>query len=206
MKIRNAGIMLFFAVFCLSFAGCGGRSPATMYYAMQSDISAPGTSNLSGNKEVALYKVDIPAYLDRNSIVSRDPDGVRLSIAEYHQWAEPVDRGVRRVLSETLAPVVLGNGGVLLASNDSTSSASIRVYVDIQRLDGTLNGDAVLSASFTVRDRDEKVLSRGLFSESEAAGQTYDSMVAAESRLLVKFGKSMAPRILSAMGVKSAKR
>lgn len=192
-------------VMLLSFtmlSGCMGRSPATTYYILDSGLSTPSleADKTDSRPRLQLRRVDIPGYLDRNAIVTRDTGGVRLNLAEFHNWAESLSGGMQRVLGEVLTPQLLERG-VLLQPLDDDARGPLQIFVQIQRFDGTLGGEVVLDARWTLRDSDDKTVARGAFVDKETAGATYDSLVQAQSELLRKLGHSMVEPV-----VKGAKK
>lgn len=169
--------------------GCGGRSPATYYYVL--DSSQPIVEAVQ-NKKAALQlrKVDIPTYLDRNSIVTRSQSGVQVTLSEYHKWAESLSNGMQRVLAEALAPP-LAEKGIALEPMDDHSRDSLQLFVQVLRFDGALNADTVLEVRWSLRTSDDNIVVQGSFMERDPAGGTYETLVKAQSALLVRFGQSL---------------
>ena len=190
------GLLLFLLAL---LSGCV-RSPATSYYILDSGQTTPALREDQPDKRprVQLRRVDIPAYLDRNAIVTREKDGVRLTLAEFHAWAESLAGGSQRVLSEVLTPLLLEKG-ILLQSLDDDVRGPLQIFIQVQRFDGTLGGDVVLDARWTLRDSDDKSVARGSVVDREPAGASYDSMVLAQSRLLDRMGQSMAEPLAKAV-------
>ena len=186
-------VALVLLLFCGLNAGCASRSPATNYYILDSGESTPSLRESKPDKRprVQLRRVDIPGYLDRNAIVTRDAGGVRLTLAEFHAWAESLGGGAQRVLSEVLTPLLLERG-VLLQAMDDDVRGPLQLFVQVQRFDGILGGEAVLDARWTLRNEDDKSIARGGFVDREPAGNSYDSLVLAQSQLLRRLGQALA--------------
>ncbi|QIB66670.1 PqiC family protein [Kineobactrum salinum] len=85
-------------VLALLLVGCGS-SPRNNYYVLSAETQAP-----SGNQEPSLGigPVEIPEYLNRNSLVYRDGSN-QLLIASFERWAEPLADGIQRVLGLNLS-------------------------------------------------------------------------------------------------------
>lgn len=187
------------ATCCLFFAaGCGGRSAPTTYYMLNSGTPTPRIENVSA-PALQLRRVDIPGYLDRNAVVTRDGGGVRLTLAEFHKWAEPLSGGMQRVLTEVMTPLLLERG-VLLEPLDDDSKGPLQIFVEVLRFDGTMGQETTLETRWTLRDSEDRTVARGSFVESEAAGESYEALVQAQSRLMVCFGKALAPKLAEAAG------
>ena len=184
------------ALLCLGclMVGCT-RTPDTTWYILQSNAVQPSLTQLKGAR-VQLRKVDIPAYLDRNAIVTRE-GGVRLRLAEYDAWAEPLGSGMQRALADCLAPL-LQEQNVLLQALDDDSTGPLQLFVQVQRFDGTLGAEATLDARWSLRNTDDRALARGSFHASEGAGDTYESLVRAQSHLVERLGRDIADPVAEA--------
>ncbi len=197
-------ICLIMCCICM-LAACGGRSAVTTFYVLDSGESTPvlaldeaDSKKKKSMPKMQLRQIDIPQYLDRDALVSREADGVRLHLAEFNSWGESLSNGSRRVMAEVLTPLLIDQG-VLLQPLDDDSLGPWQIFVQIQRFDGPLNGDVVLDARWTVRSRYDTVLVSGAFVDKEPAGLTYTTMVQAQSALLKKMATAMAEPITDAV-------
>ncbi len=186
----------------LLLTACSMRSPETTFYILDSGESTPialgNNKDLEKMPTLQLVQVDMPKYLDRNSIVTRDSNGVRLNMASFDSWAEPVESGATRVMAEVLTPLLLKQN-VLLQPLDNDSLTPLQIFVQVQRFDGTIGQSVTLDARWTVRDRRDDIIVSGAFVNQAAAGQDYTSLVQAHSVLLKQLAKSMAEPIATAL-------
>lgn len=171
-----------------------GRSTPTQFYLLESSIGSMRVDSLPATS-LRIPQVETPAYLNRNNIVSRVAGKTQLILADFHLWAEPVGNGVRRVVEEVLtAPLLEKNINVLPANTEERGDYVL--LLDLQRLDGNFNEKAVLECYWTLLNRDDKPLGRGIFSaEEEVDGADYNILVAAESRLARDFGLYLAEKL-----------
>ena len=73
---------------------------------------------------------------------------------------------------------------------------NIILLVDLQRLDGNFDSKAVLEARWTLKNRHDDVIARGIYADAEpVAGKTYDVLTAAESRMVRRLGEHLATRL-----------
>ncbi len=199
-------IHLSLSLLCLCLlTACGGRSATPTFFVLDSGEATPvmALDNTNGKKKnsmpkMQLRQIDIPQYLDRDALVSREADGVRLLLAEFDSWGESLSSGTRRVMAEVLTPLLIDQG-VLLQPLDDDSLGPWQIFVQIQRFDGPLNGDVVLDARWTVRSRYDTVLVSGAFVDKAPAGLTYTTMVQAQSALLKKMATAMAQPMADAV-------
>lgn len=171
-----------------------GRSTPTNYYLLESSLGPVQADGLPA-KSLRVAQVSVPEYLDRSGIVSRVDGQTQLIVAQFHAWAEPVSNGVRRVTQEVLTPPLLAGGINVLPSGDE-SSGDFTLLLDVQRLDGNFDDKAVLETRWTLRDRDNAILGRGIYaSEEMVRGKTYDLLVGAESRLVRRMADYLAKKL-----------
>lgn len=204
---------LLLAACCMLLSGCiGGSSAATRFYLLSPPPGgAPGVTGVTGTPgaigasgapvsgesgqraRLAVGPVNVASYLDRPQIVTREGDGVRLSLAEFDRWAEPLSESLPRVLAENVSRS-LGGDRVLVFPGARAEDADMHVAVDVMRLDGAPGGVVVLDAWWVLLDRSATPLRRGRFVERKAAGGDYASLVAAQGEL----AKSLADVIAGA--------
>lgn len=188
----NRGLFFLLLAF-FSLAACG-RSTPTNYYLLESSLGPMKADNLPA-KTLRVAQVEVPSYLNRNNIVSRVKGQTKLILAEFHLWAEPVSNGVRRVVEEVLTAPMLGNGINVLPSGTEERGDFV-LLIDVQRLDGNFDEKAVLESRWTLLDKRDRPIGRGIFSAEEMVqGANYDVLVNAESGLVRAFGKYLAQQL-----------
>lgn len=180
---------------CLLLSGCAGSSAATRFYLLS---PPPGDSvramPAAPQVKVAVGPVSVASYLDRPQIVTREGDGVRLALAEFDRWAEPLAESLPRVLAEDISRV-LGGGQVLVYPGAHADDADIRVAVDVNRLDGSLGGSVVLDVWWALLDRSGATLRRGRMVERRPAGDDYAAMVGAQGMLAAALADTVAAAV-----------
>jgi len=187
MKNYHVFPAVVFALLCLT--GCAGRSPQPSYYLLREE--QPVVAPLPGNRPaVVLHQFVLPSYLDRESLVLRTNDAVEIVVAAYHLWAEPLNKAAPRLLEESMRPL-LQEKGLNLLWQDGVDAA-LQVDVALLRLDGAPGSSATISARWRIVDREGSLLAQGLFTRERNAGDSYESMVRALSRLLAEFGGALA--------------
>lgn len=182
--------LLVYSTLFMALLACG-RSTPTNYYLLESGIEPIQASRLPATT-LRVAQVEAPAYLNRNNIVSRVKGETKLILAEFHLWAEPVTNGVRRVVEETLTRPLLESGITVLPTG-TESGGDYVLLLDLQRLDGNFNEKAVLECRWTLLNRDENPVERGIFAAEELVnGADYNVLVGAESSLVKKMGSQLA--------------
>jgi len=186
MKTYQAFPVVLFALACLT--ACSGRSPQPKYYLLGEE--QPVVVPLPGNRPaIVLHQFSLPSYLDRDSLVLRSDGSVQVVVAEYHLWAEPLNKAAPRLLEETMRPILQEKGLNLLWRD--TADADLLVDVALLRLDGAPGSSAAISARWRIVDSTGVLLAQGLFTRETDAGDSHASMVRALSRLLADFGRAL---------------
>ena len=187
MKQYGVFPIVLLALACLT--ACGGRSPQPKYYLLGEE--QPVVAPLPGDRPaLALHQVSLPSYLDRDALVLRSGGAVQIAVAEYHLWAESLNKAVPRLLEETMRPLLQEKGLNLLWSD--AADAALKMDVALLRLDGAPGSSAEISARWRIFGREGALLAQGAFTREMDAGDSYESMVRALSRLLADFGQALA--------------
>ena len=193
-------ILYTFLALTVLLAACG-RSTPTNYYLLESRLTPVSADSLP-SKSLRVAPVNVPEYLDCDGIVSRVGESTQLIVAQFHSWGEPLSHGVRRVTREVLTRPMLQSGVNVLPAGDE-STADYVLYLDIQRLDGNFDQKAVLDVRWTLRNKFNEVLARGIVVDEETvAGKGYDVLTAAESRLVQRMAEHLAQRLPGLTGGK----
>ena len=188
----------------LALAGClGGYSPTTNFY-MLSPLSPyqAGTSPASAEDRIhiGLETVVIAEYLNRNEIIL-NLDNTIYRLAEFNQWAEPLDENLTRVLEENLTNLLQGDSIEVFLISESTIPLDYRLEVDVLRLDGNLGSQVALVAQWALLETGEDglILMRRSKYQELAADETVKELVLAKSRMLENLSRDMAAAIKKAI-------
>lgn len=130
--------------------------------------------------------VTMPGYLERTQIVTRDPDGVGIHVDDFARWGEQLSLGVSRLLCESLS--AHGRPAVSLRTGTRVKE---RLVVEVLRFDGTPGATAVLDALWTLQSHG-KALASGHTVLEEDAGESQESLVRAQSKLVFELGAEIA--------------
>lgn len=126
---RNSLIMVLL-VGTLSLVGCLNFKPKvdpTRFYTLS---SVPmNQRQCDTGKIIGVARVVIPDYLDRSKIVAEIQEN-EFVIAEFHTWADSLDRGMTRVIVENLSCQLPG-ASVLAAPWRSLVKPDMELYVHV---------------------------------------------------------------------------
>jgi uncharacterized lipoprotein YmbA len=184
----------------LALAGClGGQSAPTNFYMLSPlSPSSAGTATASAEARIhiGLETVVIAEYLNRNEIVL-NLDNTIFQLAEFNQWAEPLDANLTRVLAENLTNLLHDDSITVFPASESSIPLDYRLEVDVLRLDGNLGGQVTLISQWALLEAEEddlKLMRRSKYQEP-AADNTYKGLVLAQSRTVEKLTRDIAAAI-----------
>jgi len=177
--------------------GEGTTQPTSFYVLRTIDEAEGGKEPLPGREglSVGVGPVQLAAYLKRPHIVTIGT-GNEVRLSDFDRWAEPLEDGITRVLSENLS-LLLGTNRVASHSPRSLMDPQVTVTVKVVRLDGSLGGDVLLSARWSLIDRksDKVLLTRRSTYRHTVEGGDYGALVAAENRALEDLCREIAAAI-----------
>ena len=214
MNIKYSMRLLFILlVLVYLMAGCtlmGGTQRPTRNYVLSSlyneDPPARPVADLH-EAAVLVGPVRLASYLDRSDIVIRDSQN-QILLADFSQWAGPLQENFSRVLAENLS-VLLTTDRVDIFPGARAMSFDFNVTADVNRFDGLPGEKADLRVRWTILDNSRKNI---LYEKSTVLSQTIEhegveALIAAESRMLANLSREIAEAIkVLADGKKPAKK
>ena len=121
-------------VLVLALAGClVGQSPPTNFYLLSPMSPSPaGNQPASGAApiHIGLETVVIAEYLNRNEIVL-NLDNTVYQLAEFNQWAEPLDDNLTRVLETNLTRLLHADSIEIFMASQSSILLDYRLEIDV---------------------------------------------------------------------------
>jgi uncharacterized lipoprotein YmbA len=124
---------------------CGGTPATRTHYLLRAE-AVEQAGSVDAPHRVGLGRVVVAPYLDQSGmVVEIDPGQVRA--ARQHEWAEPLEEGLRSYLRAEISTALgfeVGLGRIERLPWDYT----IDVYID--RLHGTLGGRALIDAGYRI--------------------------------------------------------
>lgn len=172
----------------LLLAACLSRSPDSAFYSLET--IAPAQPLSQRKMTVAVNRAVVPSYLDKPQIVMRDADGVELQISEYERWGDTLSSMLARVTADDLG-LLLPNAQIR-PQNFMPQTYQYYLTLEVNRMDGTWNKQAVLDVWWTISNNYNKVYKRGRSSLSAPMGKSYEEYVQIQSKLLAEAAAQIA--------------
>lgn len=188
-KYSNRFIML-----CLSALLTACASAPTQFYTLES-LSRPTAANAIASAKkllIGIGPLTLPALLDRRGIVTRAENN-SVQIAEFDQWAAPLQNNVIAVISKNVA--TLQPDAIVRAYPWSVyGNVDYRVIIDMTRFDTQLGKSANLEASWAIMEEtNHTIVSNGQTKlQQPLHDASYNSAAQALSKLLGDFSQQLS--------------
>ncbi len=179
---------LMLLVFVGLLTACGGAGDN--YYRLSATAPASRGASASG-LSVAIGPVTLPSYIDRSEIVFASGPN-EFQIPSNALWIGSLQENIARTVASDLGHL-LGSSNVR-ASREAGFKPRYRVALDLRQFHGISGQEAILDLSWRIQDgASGETLSRHSANFREPIiGDGYDSLVAAESRLLAQAATAIA--------------
>src|SRR5690554_4201073 len=161
-RISSFRPLLVLAVPLLAVLATGGclapRSGGTPDYYLLTALSSPGQPVLA-DATLGVGPVRVAPFLDRPQLVTHDRAG-GITLRERQRWAEPLDRGIQRVMVQNLTLLTGANTRNFPWTRTTIPDQALRLDVLDFNHDGA--GSAVLEVSWVLEDlKRHKLLATG---------------------------------------------
>lgn len=205
MKRRpSAQVILVGGLALVSAGACSIKSetaPSHFYMlrSLPTDASSSATQG-AGGPVLVLGPVRVASYLDRPQIVTKG-SGSEVKLSEFERWAEPLKDNVKAVLASNLS-VLVPTERISFYPARLPPDVDLRIAVEVLRFDGSLGGDAVLEARWSLfgSDAEEPILTKRSRFEHATGGPGYDAFVEALNRALEALSREVAQEVRRAVG------
>src|SRR3954470_5352521 len=188
----------------LAMTGCLGSSRPSRFYTLSPAQIRDGPGSTATDATLAIGPIEIPAYVDRQQIVTRSGTN-ELVVAEFDRWGGSLDSEISGSLVATLRER-LASQKVAVAPWRSAilsgASARYRTAVSVSRFDGIPGQSVILQGRWELIEqsggKEESLGVREATVTEKIEGESYDALVAAMQRALVRFGQEMGDTVAAA--------
>lgn len=177
-------------------AGCAGTTAPSRFYSLTNDL--PPVPEDGSGLTLALGPIDLPHYLDRPQLVTRDGTH-SLHVDEFNRWGGTLEEEMQRLLAAQLM-AKLQTQRVFAYPSRIVADTDYRLALAVQGFDGRLGGEVALDVGWSLfDDRSGELLRvRQARYRDQAAAGDYAAYVAALGRLLIRLGDDLAATVRQA--------
>ncbi|HYL99554.1 MAG TPA: PqiC family protein, partial [Blastocatellia bacterium] len=112
--------------------------------------AANAASTPASSLSIGVGPIDFPDYLRRAEVVTRTAPN-QIDLAEQRRWAEPLDKGFTRALSENLAHL-LNTQKIEKYPWPRNTQIDYQIAVDVQTFETSSDGKSELIARWTIKN------------------------------------------------------
>ncbi len=172
--------------------GCTGTSKPANFYMLHAAAQNPTAAS---NFAIGIGPVKLPQYLIRPQIVTRKTN-YELHIAEFERWAGSLKQDITRVVTENIS-TLLDNDLVVMHPWRRSTLLDYQVEIIVLHFDGKLGNNASMKVRWAIfSDAGNKmILQKSALIEDKPKDDTYNGLVAAWSRILMKLSTEIATEI-----------
>lgn len=171
----------------LGLAGCSVHQPVSLY---QLDSGTPAQPAQSSGMAVLLGPVLIADYLQRETLLQRQPDG-SLQASTDGRWAGSLSSDISQLLLRQVAGQ-LDSQRVVLAPATLGFTPDVQVLLSITRLDSGESQPAVLDAQWRLIDRRGQVRDNRIIHLQEQHAGSTAAQVQAQGVLLQRLAEQLS--------------
>jgi uncharacterized lipoprotein YmbA len=183
-----------FFLLCVSALLSACASTPTNFYTLEAQSRSPAVNTSTGvtKQLIGIGPLSMPALLDRRGFVTRTENN-SVQIAEFDQWAAPLQNNVLAVLSKNVA-TLLPNAIVRAYPWSVYGSVDYRVIIDITRFDTQPGKSANLEASWAImEEKNHMIISNGQTRlQQPLSDASYNHAAQALSKLLSEFSQQLS--------------
>lgn len=191
-----------------ALTGCA-RSAPTRFYRLtpledggRSRVRAPAETR----RTLQVEEVALPRWLERGTVATAS-EGSETAFSEFHRWGGPLDRLMADALLVTLSQG-LPAFNVVGRRMDHDLEPDLVLRVEVMDLSGTLGGEAVLEARWSLRRvSDGEMLSFRVFEGGTKVGEDDPGeIVRAVNRLWDEMSRDMMDRMMEDLSARDRVR
>jgi uncharacterized lipoprotein YmbA len=127
------------------WVACASAPQVPTLFSLRAAEPAP-SGRLDAPLAIVLERVEVAPYLQTAGIVVETAAG-QVRPARAYQWAEPLEAGLRSSLRARISSAL---GYPVSSSPAALANSSLSVVVHVDRLHGTMDGAALVEASFRI--------------------------------------------------------
>lgn len=186
MKLSKIGVVLMAA---LVLVACGRSKEAQLY--VLNPIEAPKQNKHRYTYlRIGIDEVKIPGYIEKLPL-SLHYTAHQVSLQEYHQWAEALNKNIERVVRTNLATLL---PGALVATSpwDALFKPSYHLQITVPQFSFDINGNSILRAEYLIYHNEQLIEKRDVYYYQKMAVVTPENMVISMNNNLTNLSRDIA--------------
>lgn len=133
-------------------------------------------------KTILLNQVLLTADVSRPQITTLGKKDYEVKIDEFNRWSASPERLIQRVANDNLSAYL--PNAVIENQTPLRKNYHYAVTIEVQEMNGRLDKFATLRAAYFIKNKQNKIIKSGKFSQTMEIDGDYDAYVPAQSMLL----------------------
>ncbi len=176
---------------CISFR----KTPDSEFYTLSSQTVENITPVSLKKLNIGIDEVSVPNYLSRAQIVTLDEDNVSLNISEFNRWSAPLSGLLQRIVADDIALYLPKS--MVKPQMYNQEKYNFIISVEINRMDGTWDKNAVLDAWWTISDNNGKVLATERSVLTRPLADNYPDYAKTQSALVGELCRQISQKLVT---------
>lgn len=162
------------ALTALTLASCGRSKPVQFYILNPLPMPAKSTGTYQ-HLQIGIDSIETPAYTEKPQIMLYLSQQ-QVHLEEYHQWAESLDKTIKRVVASNLTTLL---PGAVVANSpwDIQFKPDWHLQITISQFKIDAQGNSDLRAHYQIYEQERLVIKRDRFYHIRSNSQTMDALV-----------------------------
>lgn len=146
-------------------------------------------------QNILVDNILLPVVQTKPQIATLGDENYELKIDEFNRWGANPDKLIQQVINDDLS-LIFPNA---IIENKTTLRKNYKyaVWIEIQKMSGRLDENALLQASYFIKNKRGRILKQGQFKQDMAIDGDYDAYIPAQSKLLSLLAKAIADDLIA---------
>lgn len=173
-------------------AACSGPAP---HFFQLMPVQSAETVYPDFKERILISPVLLPAEQARPQITTLGKENYQVNIDEFNRWSASPERLIQQTLNDNLS-ILLPHAAI---ENQTTLRKNYKyaVVLEIRKINGRLGENAVLNASYFIRNKSGSIVRQRRFDKTLTIEAGYDEYIPAQSRLLGELSGLIAEDLVS---------
>ena len=180
--------MGFVLMAALALGACGRSKEAQLY--VLNPIAAQKKTNHYTYLHIGIDEVKIPGYIEKLPLaIHYTPHQVTME--EYHQWAEALDKNIERVIKTNLATLLPG-ALVAISPWDVLFKPNYHLQITMPLFTVDINGNSILRAEYLIYHDEQLIAKRDVYYYQKIPVVTPEKLVISMNSNLTSLSRDIA--------------
>ncbi|MGQ3890472.1 PqiC family protein [Legionella sp. CNM-4043-24] len=177
------------ALMMLALLACGRSRPVQFYILNPLPLPAKAVGKYQ-HLQIGIDSIETPAYAEKPQIMLY-LGNQQVSMEEYHQWAESLDKTIKRVVASNLTTLLPGS---VVANSpwDIQFKPEWHLQINISQFKIDAQGNSDLRANYQIYEQERLVIKRDRYYHIHTDNLSMNSLVTSMNQNLTRLTRDIA--------------